>query len=184
MKRKLDTGHYTFSSGGEDDFSSLRSNMDNQGCNSVGHRAGHGCAIHPQLSQSWQSPMSSARHPRAGITNILNFQYTVRGRGNFPFFLFCMVSTNEPGAGVCTHRVFQCRMLTLPGLSRPWSPQDNRHSTLCSGEKSWATLKIKWEFSYGLLPACFNNQVRTWGLQSKVSSKKTHWMKFKRVKKS
>lgn len=69
-----------------------------------------------------------------------------------------------------------------------WAGHDHHRITdtapCAQGEKSWATLKIKWEFSYGLLPACFNNQVRTWGLQSKVSSKKTRWMKFKRVKKS
>lgn len=46
MKRKLDTGHYTSSSAGEDEiFLSWRTNMDNPGFSSGGHGGYHKCAI-------------------------------------------------------------------------------------------------------------------------------------------
>lgn len=62
MKRKLDTGHYTFSSGGEDDFSSLMSNVDNQGCNSAGYSACHGYAISPTGSLHFTAPTAFGAH--------------------------------------------------------------------------------------------------------------------------
>lgn len=70
MKRKLDTGHYTSSSAGKDEFCSQRTNADNQGFNSGGLSACHRCAIQTtapstsELSLHWLSVILGAFHTR------------------------------------------------------------------------------------------------------------------------